>query len=151
MIHLVDIDESNWLVAARLFVKPEQRAYVADAVGILARGYVYRDCNARVWGIAQNDTIIGLALVRGLDEEPACYDLQQLMIDARYQSCGYGTQALRLIIEKLREEHAYDCVEVCVKKGDAAALHIYEKAGFVDTGYIDEGAPDSVNLMLYFD
>ena len=151
MIHLIDINESNWLAAARLTVAPEQYAYVADAVGIIARGYVYRDCNARVWGIAKDDVLVGLALVRGLDEEPACYDLQQLMIDAKYQSCGYGTKALGMIIEKLRAEHAYDCVEVCVKKDDEAALHVYKKAGFVDTGYIDECAPDCANLMLYFE
>lgn len=151
MIRLIDIDESNWLAAAKLCVAPEQRGFVADAIGILARGYVYRDCHARVWGIAHRHTLVGLALVRELDEEPACYDLQQLLIDARYQSCGYGSQALCLILERLREERAYDCVEVCVKKEDAAALHIYKKAGFVDTGYVDEGAPDSVNLMLYFD
>ncbi len=151
MIHLIDIDESNWLAAARLSVLPEQKAYVADAVGIIARGYVYRDCNARVWGIASDDTLVGLAMVRNLDEEPACYDLQQLLIDARYQNRGYGTQALSLIAEKLKHEHAYDCVEVCVKKADVPALHVYEKVGFADTGYTDEEAPDCVNLMLYFD
>ena len=151
MIHLLSIDESNWLAAARLCVAPEQRCFVADAIGIIARGYVYRDCHARVWGIAHDHTLVGLALVRGLDEEPACYDLQQLMIDARYQNCGYGSQALRLILERLKEERTYGCVEVCVKKDDTPALHIYEKAGFVDTGYVDEGAMDSVNLMLYFD
>lgn len=151
MIKLIDIDESNWLAAARLSVAPEQRAYVADAVGIIARGYVYRDCNARVWGIVSDDTLVGLALVRGLDEEPACYDLQQFMIDARYQNRGYGAQALALILDRLKEEGAYSCVEVCVKKEDAQALRVYEKAGFADTGYVDESAPDSVNLMAYFD
>ena len=151
MIKLIDIDESNWLAAAHLSIAPEQRGYVADAIGIIARGYVYRDCNARVWGIAVDDTLVGLVLVRNLDEEPACYDLQQLMIDARYQNRGYGTQALLLILKKLKHERAYDRVEVCVKRENALALHVYEKAGFADTGYVDESAPDSVNLMLYFD
>ena len=150
MVHLIDIEESNWLAAARLTVLPEQRGYVADAVGIIARGYVYRECSARVWGIAVDDTLVGLAMVRNLDEEPACYDLQQLMIDARYQNRGYGTQALLLILEKLKNERKYDRVEVCVKRADAQALHVYEKAGFADTGYIDEDAPDCMNLMLNF-
>lgn len=151
MIHLIDIDESNWLAAAHLSVAPEQKAYVADAIGIIARGYVYRDCNARVWGIAVGNMLVGLAMVRNLDEEPACYDLQQLMIDARYQNRGYGARALSLILDRLREEGAYDCVEVCVKREDAQALHVYEKAGFADTGYVDESAPESVNLMLRFE
>ena len=42
------------------------------------------------------------------------------------------------------------CVEVCVNKADAAALRVYEKAGFTDTGYLDEDTSDSLNLMYYF-
>ena len=72
------------------------------------------------------------------------------MIDAGSQGKGYGTAALRLILLALEKERKYDCVEVCVKKTDAAALRLYEKAGFVDTGYIDEDAPDCMNLMRSF-
>ena len=99
-------------------------------------------------GIADGDTLVGLALVRDLDEEPACYDLQQFMIDARYQGRGYGTEALRLILKELQAERKYDCAEVCGKQTDAAALHVYETVGFVDTGYIDDDAPDCRNLMV---
>ena len=55
-----------------------------------------------------------------------------------------------MIMSELEKERKYDCVEVCVKKNDAAALRVYEKAGFVDTGYIDEEAPDCLNLMYSF-
>ena len=82
-----------------------------------------------------------------MDEEPACYDLQQFMIDSRYQGKGIGTSALRLILSELEAERKYDCVEVCVNKDDGAALRMYEKAGFEDTGYIDPDAPDCLNLM----
>jgi RimJ/RimL family protein N-acetyltransferase len=88
--------------------------------------------------------------VKDLDEEPACYDLQQFMIDRRYQGRGCGTEALRLLLAALEQERKYDRVEVCVKKDAAAALRVYEKAGFVDTGYVDEAAPDCRNLALRF-
>ena len=148
MLRLVEITERNFAEARGLRVHPEQKGFLDSAVGILARGYVYRDCRARVIGIADGDTLVGLALVRDLDEEPACYDLQQFMIDARYQGRGYGTEALRLILKELQAERKYDCAEVCVKQTDAAALHVYETVGFVDTGYIDDGAPDCRNLMV---
>ena len=90
---------------------------------------------------------VGLALVKDLDEEPACYDLQQFMIDERFQRRGFGTEALRLILAALAQERKYDCVEVCVNKDDAAALRLYEKTGFTDTGYVDGDAPDCLNLM----
>lgn len=148
MLRLVEITERNFAEARGLRVHPEQEGFLDSAVGILARGYVYRDCHARVIGIADGDTLVGLALVRDLDEEPACYDLQQFMIDARYQGRGYGTEALRLILKELQSERKYDCAEVCVKQTDAAALHVYETVGFVDTGYIDDDAPDCRNLMV---
>lgn len=147
MIKLAEITEDNWLEAASLSVKEDQKAFLAPAVGILARGYVYRECNPRVFVIENDGVIVGLSLVREFSDEPLGYDLQQFMIDRRYQGRGYGTAALQLILDELRREGHYDHVEVCVKKKDAEAIRLYEKAGFVDSGYIDEDAPDSLNLI----
>ena len=147
MLRLLEISEDNWLEARGLSVGEGQQDFLDSALGIIARGYVYRDARARVIGIAEDDALVGLALVKDLDEEPACYDLQQFMIDARWQGRGYGTEALGLILAELGAERKYDRVEVCVKRDDAAALRVYEKADFVDTGYIDDDAPDCLNLM----
>lgn len=150
MLKLIDVNEQNWLDVRSLSVGAAQGAFLDSAVGILARGYVYRHNRAQVIGIADDDEIIGVALVKDLDEEPACYDLQQFMIDAEFQGKGYGTAALRMILSRLETEGKYSCVEVCVKRDDLAALHVYEKTGFVDTGYVDADAPDCVNLMYSF-
>ena len=150
MLKLIEVDEQNWLEVRNLSVSDSQSSFLDSAVGILARGYVYRHSRSRVIGIAADDTVVGIALVKDLDEEPACYDLQQFMIDRRYQGKGFGTEALRLILSELEKERKYDCVEVCVKQADTAALHVYEKVGFADTGYIDEDAPDCLNLMYCF-
>lgn len=150
MLKLIEVNEENWLDFRRLSVRDDQKGFLDSPVGILARGYLYRHDRASVIGIADDDTAVGIALVRDLDEEPACYDLQQFMIDARFQGKGYGTAALRLILSALEKERKYDCAEVCVKKNDTAALRVYEKVGFVDTGYIDEAAPDCLNLVFPF-
>ncbi|MGN0629461.1 MAG: GNAT family N-acetyltransferase [Oscillospiraceae bacterium] len=150
MIRLLDVTEENWLEVAALSVREEQKNFVAPAIGILARGYVYRNCNSRVIVFADDNRIVGTALVRDLDEEPACYDLQEFMIDKRFQNRGYGTKALSLILELLDAERKYECIEVCVNKFDAPALHVYEKAGFADTGYIDDDVPDCLNFMYHF-
>ena len=149
MIKLIEVTENNWFDVADLSVRDDQRSYVAPAIGILARGYVYRECNARVYVFDNDGIIVGAALVREFDEEPLGYDLQQFMIDQQYQGKGYGSDALALILDELRKEGHYDHVEVCVKKDDAAAIHLYEKHGFVDSGYIDEDVPDSMNLICY--
>ena len=150
MIRLTEITEDNWLEAAGLNVSGKQKNFVAPAVGIIARGYVYRDCNAKVFVIEDGDTAVGLALVRKFTDEPLGYDLQQFMIDERFQGRGYGSEALKLILDELKKEGHYDYVEVCVKRDDAAAIHLYKKHGFVDSGYIDEDAPDAMNMICYF-
>ena len=151
MIRLSEIDEASFFAARALSVAPEQRGFLDDAVGILARGYLYRRENARVWAVEADGEVVGLALVKDMDEEPACYDLQQFMIDRRFQNRGYGAQALRLILDRLSAERRYGCVEVCVKRDDLPALRLYEKAGFANTGYVDPDAPDCLNLMYTFD
>lgn len=147
MVKLVDVNEQNWLDIVRLSVLEEQKKFLDSPIGIVARGYVYRSCRAKVYGISNNEKMVGVALVKDMDEEPACYDLQQFMIDWRSQNKGYGTEALRLILSALSEEKKYGRVEVCVNKNDAAALWVYQKVGFEDTGYIDECVPNCYNLM----
>ena len=150
MIKLTEVTEENWYDVAALSVKETQRSFVAPALGILARGYVYRNCNGRIFVIENDSDIVGVALVKEFTEEPLGYDLQQFLIGHRHQGKGYGFAALRLILEELKKEGHYDHVEVCVKKEDAEAIHIYEKCGFVDSGYIDEDVPDAINMICYF-
>ena len=149
MVKLTEVTEDNWLDVASLSVKDNQKQYLAPAIGILARGYVYRNCNGRVFVFENDNTIIGVALVREFTDEPLGYDLQQFMIDQQYQGKGYGSAALELILDELRREKHYDHVEVCVKKEDTEAIRLYEKHGFVDSGYIDEDMPDSLNLICH--
>ncbi len=149
MVRLADITEGNWTEAASLAVKESQKRFVASSQGILARGYAYRNCGGRVYLIEDGGIAVGLALVREFTEEPLGYDLQQLMIDARYQNRGYGSQALKLILDELRNEGKHDQVEVCVKKEDADAIRLYERYGFRDSGYVDEDVPDAVNMICF--
>ncbi|MDE5598968.1 MAG: GNAT family N-acetyltransferase, partial [Lachnospiraceae bacterium] len=97
MVKLFDVTEQNWLRIVTLSVEEHQKKFLDSAVGIIARGYAYRSCNAKVIGIAIDKQIIGVLLVKDMDEEPACYDLQQFMIDKQFQNKGYGTEAMRLI------------------------------------------------------
>ena len=149
MITLTEVTEENWFDVAGLNVKDDQKNYVAPAIGILARGFVYRDCNSRIYVIENDGIIVGVSLVREFTDEPPGYDLQQFMIDQRYQGKGYGSEALALILDELRKEGHYDHAEICVKKDDIAAIRLYEKNGFIDSGYVDEDAPDSLNMICY--
>ena len=146
-MRLISVTEDNWMDVASLSVKEEQKGYVAPAIGILARGYVYRYCNVKIYAFENDGMIVGTALVREFTDEPLGYDLQQFMVDKRYQGKGYGSQALQMILDELRKEGHYDHVELCVKKADTEAIRLYEKHGFVDSGYVDEDLPDSLNMI----
>ena len=88
MLRLTYVTEENWQAAAALSVHDHQKGYLASAIGILARGYVYRGCNARVFVVENDGCVVGVALTREFTDEPLGYDLQQFMIDQKYQDRG---------------------------------------------------------------
>lgn len=146
MITLQPIDEHNVMKAFALDHKPEQGDFVADPAEILAFAYAHRRQRAVCWGIYEARRMVGLALLHDLEEEPACYHLMELMVNGPEQGKGYGSAALHLILAHCRREGKFPRVEVCVKQRNAAAIHVYEKAGFRDTGCIDPDDPDSLIL-----
>ena len=147
MIRLAEIDERNFFDVRDLDVREDQRRFLDSPLGILARGYAYRAQRARVLAIQDDGKTVGLMLVKDMDEAPACYDLQQFMIDRHFQGRGYGAAALGLLLERLRAEKKYSVAEVCVHRENAAALALFQRTGFLDTGYVDPDAPDCLNLM----
>lgn len=147
MIALRPINEENFIAAASCRVREDQRSFVQSAPMILARAYAYRSHRGTAWAVCEEQRIVGLAMIHDMDKEPACYHLCEMMIDETEQGNGYGQQALRLILAHCRREGKYPRVEVCVKKANAAAIHIYEKAGFRDHGYVDPETPDCRNLV----
>lgn len=143
MITLQPINETNFMEAAALKVSDSQRDFVASAPMILARAYAYREQNAICWGICEGLKLVGLAMIHDMEEDPACYHLCEFLIDEKYQNRGAGQKALQLILNHCRRERKFRRVEVCVKKTDTAAVHVYQKAGFIDSGYQNPDAPDS--------
>ncbi len=150
MVNFIELNEENWPDFAGLSVDESQKTFLASNIGIIARGYVYRNSRAKVIGIVSDGTPVGLAMVRDIDDEPACYELQQFMIDKNFQCRGYGIRALELILAALKAEQKYACVEVCVKREDVQAIRVYEKAGFVDSGYLDDTVPDCLHFVYHF-
>ena len=50
---------------------------------------------------------------------------------------GYGSEALRLIIQLARESGKYDFMVLDCHPDNKRAWHVYEKAGFRDTGEME--------------
>jgi len=82
MIHLETITPDNWRLG--LQVRDDQRHYVSDSAGILARAYAYRESRSRAFVIYNDDLPVGMAMYYDVEEERE-YNFSQFFIDKRYQ------------------------------------------------------------------
>ena len=137
MIHLETITPDNWRLG--LQVRDDQRHYVSDSAGILARAYAYRESRSRAFVIYNDDLPVGMAMYYDVEEERE-YNFSQLFIDKRYQGNGFGYAAASLILQMMKDDGKFDKVVLCYIEGDDAARNLYEKLGFRHTGeaYEDE-------------
>ena len=135
MIRLETVNPDNWRL--RLKVSDAQKSFVADSATILARAYAYRESRSKAY-VIYNDTLpVGMALYYDCAELNA-YDLSQLFIDERYQGNGFGMEATKQILDKMKSDSKYDKVMLCYIDGNEVAKNMYEKLGFKLTGDRDE-------------
>ena len=135
MIRLETVNPDNWRL--RLKVSDAQKSFVADSATILARAYAYRESRSKAY-VIYNDTLpVGMALYYDCAELNA-YDLSQLFIDERYQGNGFGIEATKQILDKMKSDSKYDKVLICYIDGNEVAKNMYEKLGFKLTGDRDE-------------
>ena len=132
MIKLQEINDENWREGP-LKVKPEQECFVANTTTILARAYAYRHHNSRAVMVYDEETPVGMGLYYD-DAQMNAYILSELLIDARYQGIGIGTEATRLMLEEMRAAGRYQRVALCYIEGNEAARCMYMKHGFRETG-----------------
>lgn len=65
------------------------------------------------------------------------YWLWRLMIDESLQGKGYGTAALQTIIQYFRDNGANN-IRLSTKETNINALSMYRKAGFIETGEMND-------------
>ncbi len=135
MIHLEPVTPENWRCGLR--VREDQHCFASDSAGLLARAYAYRAQRSEALVIYADNTPVGMALYYDLDELHA-YNLSQLFIDARYQGRGYSTEAVRLLLQRLKTDGKFEKVVLCYVDGDEAAQRLYEALGFRPTGEVEE-------------
>lgn len=128
MIHLVDIDPSNWRLDLK--VAESQKNYVASSAVMLARAYAYREQRSRAFVIYDDETPIGMGMYHDCPELNA-YDLSQLFIDERYQGKGYAKAATKLVLDAMKQDGKYSKAVLCYIEGNDVAKRLYDSFGFV--------------------
>jgi len=70
--------------------------------------------------------------------EEAEYYLWRFMIDARYQSMGFGRRSLLLLIDRVKTRPNATELLTSVVQGEGSPQGFYEKLGFKLTGEYEE-------------
>ena len=145
-IRLEPITEDNFIEAFHLQLAEEQEKFVSNPIRSLAQAYVYRN-QCQPFGICNDEKMVGYVMVI-YDYDIPEYDIWHMMIDKTYQGLGYAQEALRKCLEYIDMKPFGDSNRVVLtcNKENAAALHIYKKAGFSFTGGQDG---EEIEMVLY--
>lgn len=129
MLHLKTITKDNWLKAISLSVREDQKNFVASNVFSLAQLNFLENFHAK--GIYQDDEMVGFTLY-GIDEDDHEYWIYRMMIDQKYQGKGYGKEAVKIVIEDIRnmKEERHQTITLSYEPTNEHAKRIYEKMGF---------------------
>ncbi|XTB05321.1 GNAT family N-acetyltransferase [Treponema denticola] len=138
-IEFKEITPDNWRIINSLSIKEEQKNFAASNVTILARAFVYRKENAKVFGVYHSDKPIGLIMQRDwIDGEKIVCIMDQFMINKNSQGRGLGKAALQKWLSMIEAEKKYPCIQLCYVEGDIAAKRLYENFGFYEIDKDDD-------------
>lgn len=125
-VTLRKINEDNWRDCIHLHVRDNQKRFVATNENGLALAYAHKEMKPR--GIYCDDTLVGF-LMYAQDPDDGLYYINRLMIDEKYQSKGYGRQALEILIEHLRSKGIKQ-VDILHRPDNEIAIKLYRSLGF---------------------
>lgn len=141
-ILLKPVDETNREAVLALSVREDQPFVATNEVSLRQAAETNEEHPgvARPFGIYADDKLVGFcmfAFAPEAEDEDDRYWLWRFMIDKSEQDKGYGQAALQEIIRYFRANGA-DRLFLSTEPENERGLHIYHKAGFRETGIIDE-------------
>jgi diamine N-acetyltransferase len=144
---LVEITKDTLRDFLRLKVAPAQEGFVATNAVSIAQAHFHPEAWFR--GIAAGGAAAGFAMLEDWRQcpanapedwrrEPYVY-IWRFMIDARFQSLGFGAQAMRLLIGHARQLPGTKAMLLSFVPGEGSPEGFYRRFGFVPTGEVSEG------------
>jgi len=146
-LSLREVTQENWRATLGLAVFPEQQRFIADYVPIaaiaLAKAYIRP--GGLIWVPYAFYAATEMVGFTELAYEPGSLDnywIFHFFIDHRYQGRGYGTQALHLFLQFIRDHYPQcQALHLTVHPENVHAQHLYTRAGFRPTGAAFSGEP----------
>lgn len=136
MVVLKEIDRHNFFDVIKLKVSEEQNKFVATNMFSLAQAKAFPECECLA--IYHDDELVGFTMYC-MDHEDQEYWIYRLMIDAKYQSKGYGKAAMELVIEKIKEDRQHRVIYISFEPENIWAQQLYEQLGFIADGRVIDG------------
>ena len=138
MIQFKSITEENFSALMQM-KRPEGERFVASNAYSLAQAWLYRDAgDVYPFAIYHDETPVGFMMLDE-DVEERCLVLWRVMFPVEHQNKGYGTQAVRKIVQLAKESGKYDFMILTCAPENKIARHVYEKLGFRPTGEASSG------------
>ena len=146
-IKLIPVDDQNRDAVLQLSTRDDQ-SFCAPNDRSLEQAAENPEI-ARPFAVYADDKLVGFCMFAwdSEAEDPEDrYWLWRFMIDKSEQGKGCGQAALAAIIQYFKD-HGADRIFLSTEPENECGLHIYHKAGFQDTGIIDDGEA-VLKLML---
>lgn len=146
MINFRAITEENFDAIIRM-KRPDDEHFVASNAYSLAQAWLYRDAgDVYPFAIYDDDTPVGFMMLDE-DAEERCLIIWRIMFPEENRFKGYGTAAIRKVIDLARESRKYDFLLIDYAPENHVAEHVYKKLGFTPTGVFEHGEYE-LKLML---
>lgn len=142
-ILLKPIDDTNREAVLKLTVREDQPFVAPNDVSLRQADEANAEDPgvARPFAIYADEKLVGFCMFAFDPEEEDPEDrywLWRFMIDKSEQGKGYGQAALAEIIKYFRDNGA-DQLWLSTEPENECGVHVYHKAGFKETGDIDDG------------
>jgi len=135
-ITLIPITAANERECIQLSPSADQINLVASNADSLI--HATKEVTSKPYGIYTDSAMVGFVLFDQEVYPDGYYWILRFMIDARYQGNGYGTAAIREVIDQLHTRK--DCTQIRVSHvpHNTAANLLYKKCGFIETGEFED-------------
>jgi diamine N-acetyltransferase len=141
-ITLREINKESVYDILKLKVTSDQDQFVAPNSVSIAEAYY----EPKAWfrAIYADETPVGFVMLYDDSDEPV-YFLWRLMVDARYQTMGFGRQAMHQLIEYVRSRPGAKELLVSYVPAEGSPEQFYKSLGFVNTGKMHD---DELEMRL---
>lgn len=146
---LIEITKNNWEKVIFLTTNKDN-LYTLGEEFVASNAYsIVQSFYEEEWiikAIEHKEELIGFAMY-GFSEEEQYYEICRFMIDRKFQGKGYGTEALALIVEDMKQQFGCSEVYLSTESNNVIGIHVYEKCGFVKTGKVIEDEDEDLYVL----